>query len=76
MILNISSKKRKRGRPPLPADERARRKEEQKIRYREKGEARRRALAILRERHEAEFQSLLEEQMAHSGGSGHSNLDR
>lgn len=60
----ITSAKRGRGRPALPPEEKARRQAEQKERYRTRGDARRRAIAILQERHADEFQSILQKELS------------
>ena len=53
--------KRRPGRPALDPSEKARRQGEQKSRYAKRNESRRRALTILQERHEDEFNSILAE---------------
>lgn len=59
----IIDSKRRPGRPSLPPEERARRREEQKLVYKRKDEARRRALNILQKRYSDEYKSLVEEQL-------------
>jgi hypothetical protein len=54
--------KRGRGRPPLPVEERLRRRAEQKERYAVRSEARRRALIRLQSRHVEEFEVLFAEE--------------
>lgn len=55
--------KRRRGRPALPPEERARRREVQKQVYKRKDVARRRAQLILQSRHLDEYKTLVEEQL-------------
>lgn len=55
--------KRRPGRPPLPADEKARRREEQKARYAKRADARRRALLVLQRRHADEFDALFRSEL-------------
>lgn len=59
----ITTEKRRPGRPALSPEEKARRQAEQKDRYRSRGDARRRAMSILQKRHADEFKSILEEQL-------------
>lgn len=55
--------KRRPGRPSLPAEEKARRQAEQKVRYRRRDEARRRASLILQERHADEYANILQQEL-------------
>ena len=48
----------KRGRKPLPANEKAEKLAEQRVKNRMRAEARRRALIVLTHRHESEFAKL------------------
>lgn len=59
----MTTGKRGPGRPSLPPEEKARRQAEQKERYRNRGDARRRATAILLNRHADEFQRILQEEL-------------
>jgi predicted metallo-beta-lactamase superfamily hydrolase len=54
---------KKRGRKPLPPEERERRRSAQAEKNRIKQDARRRALAILAHRHSDEFQAILNEEL-------------
>lgn len=60
----ITSEKRGPGRPSLPPEEKERRRAEQKVRYRNRGDARRRAIAILQRRHADEFQQILQDELS------------
>ena len=54
----------RRGRKPLPVEERDRRRALQKEQNRKRQEARRRAFLVLQHRHSAEFEALLAEELS------------
>ena len=66
IATTITTGKRRPGRPSLPAEEKARRQAEQKIRYRHRDEARRRASLILQNRHAEEYASILQQELNHT----------
>lgn len=59
----MTAKTNKRGRKPLPPEERERRRAIQALVNRKKQDARRRALAVLAERHTAEFDELFKNEL-------------
>lgn len=63
IATEITTTKRRPGRPSLSPEEKARRQAEQKIRYRRRDEARRRASLILQERHSDEYKSILQQEL-------------
>lgn len=66
IATTITTGKRRPGRPSLPAEEKARRQAEQKIRYRHRDEARRRASLILQSRHAEEYASIFQQELNHT----------